>query len=326
MASNSIPRNFCVVEFSDESTVEVVPASCIDTSRTECYSPINFSNSLRKKISKLVLHDPKWELYPIKLWKQCETYSGALECVRILQNKSKLHSDWTEHEKLKSKRKRAPPNRSEYRLEALNRSTTSEESCSDDDVNPSVLPHSDKITLAVAEERDSLRSCLDLGTTNAVIPASHIFGRSEAPLSQPFEETLFQKHEERNKKLQKLVLTKLTAIEQNISDLKKIQLSSELTFNTTEEGIPAFPLQSVDDIKTTEEWLSNNDNRLKLIRYLGRLGGNSAEQSLRFCLARICSPNLARKINYTGENGKQKFQELKLESAIMEMQNQRETM
>ncbi|CAG7725487.1 unnamed protein product, partial [Allacma fusca] len=94
-------------------------------------------------------------------------------------------------------------------LEALNRSSTSEESCSDGEFKQIVLPDSDEITLAVGEERDSLRACHKLGATSVVIPASYLFGRSEAPLVQPFEDTLFQKYQERNKKFQKLVLTKL---------------------------------------------------------------------------------------------------------------------
>ncbi|CAG7823042.1 unnamed protein product, partial [Allacma fusca] len=113
---------------------------------------------------------------------------------------------------------------------------------------------------------------------------------------------------------------KLTAIEKDIAEIKRFQLSAECYSDLEDDNCPALPMQTKEDVKLAEDWLTVPTNRLKLLTRLSRLGGNTGDQAVRLCLGKLISPVLARCINYTGggSNNKLEFRGLKLESLILD--------
>ncbi|CAG7717760.1 unnamed protein product [Allacma fusca] len=109
-----------------------------------------------------------------------------------------------------------------------------------------------------------------------------------------------------NRKFYKLVLTKLTSIEEDIASIKKLQLSSQQEIDNFDD-IPSLPLQSQDDFNSLETWLQCSDNRTKLKNYLYTIGGKSGEAAIREILKKVLSPTFTRFINWSGQNEKGDF-------------------
>ncbi|CAG7730851.1 unnamed protein product [Allacma fusca] len=129
MASSSY-KCYCVVEFTKENAVEIVPLSWLNRRETKSQGPTEFTASIRNRAALLKEPNTKWKFHPIKLWRKCATYEGAKRCTEFLQTHTELESDFTETETIPQKRILHPPinTQVEYHLVSNNPCSSDEPS------------------------------------------------------------------------------------------------------------------------------------------------------------------------------------------------------
>ncbi|CAG7822585.1 unnamed protein product, partial [Allacma fusca] len=119
-----------------------------------------------------------------------------------------------------------------------------------------------------------------------------------------------------NQRFQEIVLTKLINLEKVVKDIKNSLIIGNPVNISTEKEIPPLPCKTREEVEQLNEWLQDDENKQILTRVLVLVGGRRFDNLVRKCLAKLFAPDLARKINYTGQNQKLEFQKLHLNSII----------
>ncbi|CAH0547083.1 unnamed protein product [Brassicogethes aeneus] len=77
-----------------------------------------------------------------------------------------------------------------------------------------------------------------------------------------------------------------------------------------------FPLHTEDQLKNFDKFLESDDNFSNFVNYLSSVGGDSSYESVKRCLNRILSNEVAMKFNWEGLRSKRNFQVLRLCKAL----------
>ncbi|KAL7382409.1 hypothetical protein ABVT39_021741 [Epinephelus coioides] len=97
-------KNFIIVEFLPEKTVEVVPASWVEETVNGlfCYWP---SNNFRRRIIGREKPDKSWTQYRVKVLKKTATYEEAVKFMKLMDDTSNYDTDHLRDRESKRRRK-----------------------------------------------------------------------------------------------------------------------------------------------------------------------------------------------------------------------------
>ncbi|ENN78001.1 hypothetical protein D910_03338 [Dendroctonus ponderosae] len=104
-----------------------------------------------------------------------------------------------------------------------------------------------------------------------------------------------------------------------ILSLLKTPLSTSLLTRKLPEDIPvSFPIRSIHDIFTLEEYLKNNEKAAELASYCATFGGKELVSKVNIILKYMLSNEVAAEFSFLGtRNGKRPFFNLALRSVII---------
>ncbi|OXA61943.1 hypothetical protein Fcan01_00373 [Folsomia candida] len=120
--------------------------------------------------------------------------------------------------------------------------------------------------------------------------------------------------------LEKLVVSSFSAINSGIGQLL---LRTKQPSKSKEIQLPIqLPLQSIEDVQKLEEWITLESNAQDLVEVLGSFGGTTPQKVVTTMLLNLLSNSLAIKTNFIGANDKFGFKDSKLFASVIRALNE----
>ncbi|CAL8136718.1 unnamed protein product [Orchesella dallaii] len=271
---------FSVVHFKSDNAVEIVPINWLfqQNGSTYCHFPPNNS-----KIRKLISNpDSKpgrdWEVFEIeKIVKSYNTFKRAEKRAKKYIDNS--DEDSTEAESIGRRKRRkiadSPP----------------DVSC----------PQVGFENLVPAAPNDHYSGTIIL----PALPSRPIDGQdlsreqfdidSGPPVEQFQEEALF----------------KLVTLESSVNEVKILLLKlltnqegNTVAITDSASTFPLLPLTSAEDLDAIEQWLTDTENKKRLVLALSKIGGQKIASNVYNVLSQVIGTSFAKEIRFTGASGK----------------------
>ncbi|CAG7660086.1 unnamed protein product [Allacma fusca] len=270
--------SFCVVEFSEDNSVEAISTGWIDVKNNTC----KFPGDTRKLITTLRSH-PKSK--PAKSWPNSTVETG------------------TENEGGSSKRKRRPRDifSPETAIQGTSQEAEKELSGANDighqGKSPSRVKAIDNVISPNQSKDSTPASSLDSDDSSKIL--ENVSRRSvsiESSIS-----------------FQKAVLGELQEIRNDIEILRanscKVTGRDECPFEIL--------FQTEQDLRNADEQLKDRAKIVKLKNWSIAVGGKTFQRATTYVLSKLFSHELALKTSFSGRGGKICFQKLKIASSIL---------
>ncbi|XP_048017822.1 uncharacterized protein LOC125249555 [Megalobrama amblycephala] len=255
-------KKYAVVEFTEDSAVELVPTSWLEETKEGTFCYWTFGN-IRQLVKNCTMPDKgKWRRCLIKkIWLRTDSYTkGVQKCRRVVET-----SNIETEESSTTKKKRAHKKPTRYLSET--------DSSSDDDSR--VFPTENKtLSKPLPPKYKPFSNFQPLDNAEASPPASRLSCMAQ-PLqaaSQLLLEEPQCSSEAATKNYRTKVLQKLQDIAETQQDILAMQRSILAavagTVTVTEEGgdiLENGPCQTVDELNTLNTELGNKDKRTKLV-------------------------------------------------------------
>ncbi|XP_067237452.1 uncharacterized protein [Chanodichthys erythropterus] len=300
-------KKYAVVEFTEDSAVELVPTSWLEETKEGTFCYWTFGN-IRQLVKNCTMPDKgKWRRCLIKkIWLRTDSYTKGVQKCRHVVETSNIETE----ESSTTKKKRAHKKPTRYLSET--------DSSSDDDSR--VFPTENKtLSKPLPPKYKPFSNFQPLDNAEASPPASRLSCMAQ-PLqaaSQLLLEEPQCSSEAATKNYRTKVLQKLQDIAETQQDILAMQRSILAavagTVTVTEEGgdiLENGPCQTVDELNTLNTELGNKDKRTKLMNYLRSLGGTNSGAAVRKMLRKVASNNVLSAYSLKGKKGKLAFKDL----------------
>lgn len=297
---------YAVIEFSPQQGggLSLVSKKWLTPRKKEVFWPpykeqAQFTRSLKRSEE---INCETWRLYNVhRIFFESDDYDEAILKLKRAEETSDLATT-TEDDEAPMKRKRSAPSRFL-------------ESSEEEEETSYIRPPPVKRSLFKGENH-SIRnahtsSLVTVASKDVTIhnDNSMIASSSKGKCDPSYENSGFQKE----------VLTHLMNIREQNNQILNLLIQKTYSSTKLPEDFPVqFPIQSLDQLNTLEEFLNKAENLNSLALYLSGFGGKDIINSTNRILKTILTDALAKEFSFYGmRQQKRKFAELHLKSAII---------
>ncbi|OXA41043.1 hypothetical protein Fcan01_24268 [Folsomia candida] len=351
---------FAVVHFtsSDDDSVQLVPSSWLDKTRTQCRWPSGrkanqISASLIKSCS---LPQDNWPYLPCSFKKSFSDYQAGRRTEKKIAEDSNLSSSDPDVGAGRSRKRSRITKKLSKHIDdlriwmmicgrpplLLSHNPNNVGQFSQGIIGTSSVDHIEELNNPMSttylyvdanslnldlneenmdlESRNTDETDRNLNTISTFINLPPSLPTNLQPEShQPVGKT-FTELWNRQIALEKLVVSSFSAINSGIGQLL---LRTKQPSKSKEIQLPIqLPLQSIEDVQKLEEWITLESNAQDLVEVLGSFGGTTPQKVVTTMLLNLLSNSLAIKTNFIGANDKFGFKDSKLFASVIRALNE----
>lgn len=304
---------WAIVRFINEDAVEAVPIEWCKNSNACFWPPKNFQKT---KIAHYIknCYSPKadWKIFPCVSLGEYDDFDIAQKKAA----KAQVTSDLSSASDLRGRGCRKMKKSKKYS------SSDEEKETSDEDRN--TYPAVEKGLEAADYKRKKYWSDESIVLSETETPAQGSIATPAQGTGAPGSEGTLSDDD-----FKRIVLNELSLLNSKLNtwlekvDTMMISRTESASYQSNDRGPLAeilliLPLKDEEDLKKTEEWLSEELNEKLLINELSRIGGGTTVQTTRKIMYRLISNTLGMKFSWEGKKNKQTFKNLKLSTVILE--------
>ncbi|XP_056599876.1 uncharacterized protein LOC130437246 isoform X2 [Triplophysa dalaica] len=313
-------KQYAVVEFSDDNSVEIVPTSWLEESKEGkifCYW--TFSN-VRQLVKGCSLPDRiNWRKLQLKkIWLKTGSYSTAVEkCSRVVETSNIETEDTTRTKKRAQKKPK--------------RFLSEKDSSSSDDCRVLAKKKSEKSICKPVPPKYTPLSKTPLDMDNNDISSGCSVNSEESLQKYPQQSVSYNlqvakellleepqsSSEAATKNYRTKVLQKLQDIVENQQEILAMQrqLLASTAVMVVEDGgdlLHNGPCQTVEELQLLDSELAHKDKQIKMMNYLRSLGGLNPGAAVRKMLRKIALNEVLGAYSLKGKKNKKAFQDLQI--------------